>query len=407
MGGNTGSKMIMGACALYLLVCMALPARAQAPAAEPCPPTLARRNRPQLSLTLDSLRLAALRPADACQAWAAGTYRRRRLLALAGPGGQLQDTLGLRPDSAPVLYLPVEGGVLALRAGLLEGGLVYQRYRTEPRVGIAAEPSAELALAGIEGIDMVPRGPENPAGISLEEAKAYAKVTFWLRAAGSQPGSLVLLLQRKEALCKPGSATNGLYDYRWLLLTLPTNALGLPQRSGALVQAVPAALCPAPPAANAFAPPPPEELHPLHPHQPAVPDGAGGWIVSTGQALVRATPQGCQALLLPKGTQPSQAWAEGQVGSAPPQLYLRTGGVLRQADEDKRFRLREVWVATGVVTLPLARLSPDLALKRLPRLSLPDEAVMAGIPLAYWQGRWWLAGRQQAAPPQAKPAFGR
>ncbi len=407
MGGIAGSKMIMGACALYLLVCLALPAQAQAPAAEPCPPTQARRNRPQLSLTLDSLRLAAMRPADACQAWAEGTYRGKRLLCLAGPGGQLQDTLSLRPDSARLLWVPTEGGVLALRAGLLEGGVVYHRYQPTPAGGLSAQPQAELPLAGIEGLDMLPKGPENPLGISLEEAKAYAKVTFWLRAAGSQPGRLVLLLQRKEALCKPGSANNGLYDYRWLLLTVPTNALGLPLRSGAFVQAVPAALCPAPPSANPFAPPPPEELHPLHPHQPAVPDGAGGWIVSTGQALVRANPQGCQALLLPKGTQPSQVWAEGQVGCTPPQLYLRTGGVLRQADENKQFRLREVWVATGVVTLPLAKLSPDLALKKQPRLPLPDEAVAGGIPLAYWQGRWWLAGKQAAAPYQAKPAFGR
>ena len=385
---------------------LSLPALAQTEGTEPCPTVQARRNRPALGLTLDSLRLAALRPADACQAWAEGTYRGRRLLALAGRGGQLQDTLALRSDSARVLWVPAGGGVLALRAGLLEGSIVYHRYLADPALGLTAEPQAELLLTGIEGIDILPRGPEDPQGISFEESKQYAKVTFWLRAAGSHGGKLALLLERREALCKPGAPDNGLYDYGWQLVLLPLDGLGRPQRTGAQALPLPDNYNTA--RASGTVPKAlPEETRPLHPHQPVVPDGSGGWLLADGQALRQLTAQGWQKVALPKGTQPSQVWAEGQVGATPPQLYLRTGGVLRQADEGRAFRLREVWVSTGVIALPVAELRPELVLRKMPRLPLPDEAVAGGIPLAYWQGRWWLAGRQPALQPQAKPAFGR
>jgi len=356
---------------------------------DPCRREQARAGSATLGITLDSLRLTALRPAGPCRFVAHGRYQGRVLAAFGWQDGALTDTASLPEDSARTQLVAWGSGALAVRLGPVTPwlGLIHYAPYTRP------EPWT-FSLQGIAALGIPP--PLSPDA-SPEAAARYQTVRLQVLAAGSDAGTLALLVRRIE---KPCPATDCCLPDRWLywLVLLPGDGLGRPTAQGAVVWPIPSGFCPSAPAPPCLGTAPPsleEAAPPLSEHQPVV-RLRDAWVLNSGKALLAAREGAFVPLGLPPGVQPAHIWAEG--GLQEGRLYYRRGGRLRQAAEQEAFRLRERYVISGLAEAPLILRKEALELGKPHPLDLPDGVASGGRPLARLGGSWWLKGQGRIKP---------
>lgn len=374
---------------LSLLFLLCLSARQAYSQADPCRREQARAASPALGITLDSLRLTALRPTGPCRIVAEGRYRGRLLAVLGWQDGALTDTISLPPDSAPTQLVPWQKGALRVRLGWVAPvlGLTY----VGPQGPSEAWP---ISLLDIKTLGVLP--PLAPDA-GPEEAARYQNTRVQVLAAGSDAETLALLVRRIERPClQAGCCLPDRWTY-WLVL-LPGDALGRPTALGVQVWAIPPGYCPsapAPPCLGKSATEPEEAGRLLSAGQPVV-RLRGAWVLNTGRALLAAQEGTFTPLALPPGVRPAHVWAEG--GEQQGRLYYRRGGRLRQAAEQEAFRMRERYVIAGLAEAPLTLRGNALEMGSAHKMDLADALATQGQPLAWMAGYWWLAGYGRVKP---------
>lgn len=362
---------------------------------DPCRREQARAGRASLGISLDSLRLTALRPSGTCGLVAEGKYRGRLLAAFGWQDGVLTDTVSLPADSAQTQLVPWQKGALRVRLGPIVPwlGLTYLSLETRPEAWT-------VSLLNLKALGVL---PPIAADATPEEAIRYQNSRVQVLAAGSDAGTLALLIRRMEKVCLQAGCCLPDRWTCWLVL-LPGDVMGRPTADGAQVWPIPGGLCPSPPPPACLGrstAEPEEASRPLSEHQPVV-SLRDAWVLNTGKALLAAREGAFVSLALPPGVRPAHVWAEGGVQEG--RLYYRRGGRLRQAAEQEAFRLRERYVISGLSEAPLILKDDALELGKPYPLDLPDGLAVGGQPLA-WMGRhWWLAGqgRIKASLPSAR-----
>ena len=89
-------------------------------------------------------------------------------------------------------------------------------------------------------------------------------------------------------------------------------------------------------------------------------------------------------------------------------LFIRVGGLLRQAESNRAFAMNERFVVGTIKTVPLPELSKGPQSSSVEDLELPAaDRLLSSKPMGYVGGRWWLTGLGISKPlPKNKRPFG-